>query len=72
MKILTGLDIGTASVRAVVVENKGGKPVLRGAFREISAGVKKGAIHDLAEATSAIGKVLHEAKRVHHSALKTI
>ncbi len=72
MKILTGLDIGTASVRAVVVENKGGRPVLRGAFREVSAGVKKGAIHDLAEATSAIGKVLHEAKRVHHSALKTI
>ncbi|MEY4731209.1 MAG: cell division protein FtsA, cell division protein FtsA [Candidatus Parcubacteria bacterium] len=72
MKILTGLDIGTSSVRAVVVENRGGKPLLRGAFREPSAGLKKGAIHDLAEATSAVGKVLHEAKRVHHSALKTV
>jgi cell division protein FtsA len=72
VKFLIGLDIGTTSVKAAVIENRHGKPLLRAVLKESSAGVKKGVIHDLAETTSAVGKILHEARRVHHGAAKTV
>ncbi len=71
-KFIVGLDIGTAAIKAVLVERKNGRPLLRGIFKEASAGLKKGAVHDLAETTSATGKILHEVRRAHHGATRVI
>ncbi len=72
VKCIVGLDIGTSAVKAVVVENRGGRPALRAVFKESSRGMKKGVVQDLAEVTSVLGKILHEAKRVHHASTKSI
>jgi cell division protein FtsA len=69
---VTGLDIGTASIKVVVAENSGRKPVLRKVFKETSAGLRKGAIVDLAETSQAVGKVLAEIKKFSKSAVKNL
>jgi cell division protein FtsA len=69
---VTGLDIGTASIKAVVAENSGRRPVLRKVFKETSAGLRKGAIVDLAETSQAVGKVLAEIKKFSKSAVRNL
>lgn len=70
---ITGLDIGTGSVKAVVVEKSGGRPlVVKAVFKEPSAGLRKGAIVDLAEAASPVNRVLGEIKKVSRAAVKNI
>lgn len=69
---LVGVDIGTHSIKVAVAENRGGRTVLRSVFKEVSAGLKKGAIQDLAESSPAVGRALHEAGRISKSGLKTV
>ncbi|KKW48150.1 MAG: Cell division protein ftsA [Parcubacteria group bacterium GW2011_GWA1_59_11] len=69
---VVGLDIGTASVKVAVAENRSGKPALRAVFKEPSGGMRKGAIVDLAEAAGAVAKAVAEVRKVAKAGLKTI
>ncbi|MBU6500683.1 MAG: cell division protein FtsA [Patescibacteria group bacterium] len=69
---VTGLDIGTHSIKAVVAENRRGKPLLKFVFKTPSAGMRKGAIVDLAEASQAIGHAIAEIKKFSKQAAKNI
>ncbi len=71
-KFITGLDIGTSSVKVVVAEQKDRHPVIRAAFKEASAGIRKGAIVDLAEASQAVNRALTEVKKISKSALENV
>lgn len=71
-RFLIGLDIGTASVKGVLVENRGGRPIPRAVVREASAGISRGAIVDIAEASQAVGKVMTELKRISKQSLKSV
>ncbi len=69
---ITALDIGTTTIRVAVAENVRGRPTLRLVHREQSAGVRKGAIADVTEASHAISRVLAEVRRVAKPALKNL
>ncbi len=69
---ITGLDIGTSSLKVAVAENDGGRPTLKLVFKEPSAGLRKGAIIDLPEASQAINRALTEVKKFSKSAAKNI
>lgn len=71
-KFITGLDIGTSSIKVAVAENRGGRPALKAVFKEPSAGVRKGVIVDLGETASAVSKALNEVKKIARGALKCI
>ncbi|MDO8537115.1 MAG: cell division protein FtsA, partial [bacterium] len=60
------------SVKAVVAENVGGRPALRAVFREPSAGLRKGAIVDLAESSRAVNKVIAEVKKFSKAAARNV
>src|SRR3989344_4099378 len=69
---IVGLDIGTSAIKVAVAENRGGQPVIRTVFKESSAGFRKGAVSDLAEASSGVARTLHEIKKISKSAAKNI
>ena len=69
-RVLLGLDIGTSTIKAVVAENKGGKPALRMIFKMPSAGLRKGALVDLADTSQMIGRVFAEIRKHWRGALK--
>ncbi len=69
---VVGLDIGTASIKLIVAENKGGKPQIRAAHREIAAGLRKGTIVDLPEASSALARAFADVRKLSKSALNNI
>lgn len=69
---VVGLDIGTSSIKGVVVENKKGQVNIRSVFKDRSEGIRKGAIVDLPLVSSAVVKVLGEVRKVSKSALKSI
>lgn len=68
-EIITGLDIGSSSVRVVVgqvVPDEGGKPQLHitGAVCVPSEGVHKGAVSSMEDAVSSVSKALERAERM--------
>lgn len=69
---ITGLDIGTSSIKSVVAENKGGKLFIRGAFLFPSAGLRKGALTELAEASQGVIRAVAEIKKISKAAAKNI
>lgn len=69
---VVGLDIGTGGIKVVVAENRGGRPALHAVFKEPSAGMRKGAIVDLAEAGAAVSHALAEVKKISSTGLKNI
>jgi cell division protein FtsA len=70
---ITGLDIGTSSLKVIVAECRdGGKPVILYAHEEPSFGMRKGAVIDLGEASQSINRALSEVKKISKSALKNI
>ncbi len=69
---ILGLDIGTSEIKVAIAENREGKPALISVFKQPSAGLRKGAVVDLAEASSAVAKALFEAKKVSRASLKKI
>ncbi len=64
--------MGTGVVKAAVVEEHQGRPRLIAVFREFSSGLRKGAVVELTEATTAIARVCAEVKKVAKSGLKTV
>jgi cell division protein FtsA len=69
---ITGLDIGTSSLKIVVAECRGPRPMILYAHEEASFGIRKGAVIDLGEASQAINRALSEVKKVSKSALRNI
>lgn len=70
---IVGLDIGSHSIKAVIAEaKKNFKPSVRHIFKMPSAGLRRGIVDDLSEATYAVNQVLGEIKQVAKNAIKNI
>lgn len=69
---VTGIDVGTSSIKAAVAEYRDGKPRLVFAHKEASQGVRHGAIADLAEASQSVNRALLEVKKFSKAALKNL
>lgn len=71
-QFVLGLDIGTGTIKLILAENKQGMPCFRAAHRELSGGLRRGAIVDLPEASSALARALQEVRSISKSALCNI
>lgn len=72
-KYIVGLDIGSHSIKAAIAEiKKGNKVSLIQTIKMPSAGLRRGVVDDLAEATRAVNQVLVEVKKVSKSAIRNI
>src|SRR3989338_174210 len=70
---ITGLDIGSQSLKAAVAEVKSdGRTVLVNLFKTPSGGMRKGSIDDLAEMTRSLNIMFGEIKKISRNALKNI
>lgn len=70
---IVGLDIGSHSIKAVVAEiRKNSKASLVHIFKMPSAGLRRGTVDDLSEATLAVTQVLGEIKQISKNAIKNI
>ncbi len=69
---VTGLDIGTSSIKVVVAELRGKRPVIVHVHKEVCSGMRKGAVIDLSEASQAINRALSEVKKISKSATRNI
>ncbi|MEK7192305.1 MAG: cell division protein FtsA [Patescibacteria group bacterium] len=70
---ILGLDIGSQSVKGIVAERKkNGQLALIKILKMPSAGIRRGIVDDLAEATRSVNQLLAEVKQVSKGALKNI
>jgi len=70
---ITGLDVGSNSIKAVIGEIKnGGSLTLIKTLKFPSAGIRKGAVDDLAELTHSFNQILGEIKKVSKNAFKNV
>ncbi len=69
---VTGLDIGTTSIKVVVAEVRDGKPVIVHASSEPTFGMRKGAVVDIGEASQSVRRALDPVKQFSKNALKNI
>lgn len=68
-EIITGLDIGTSSIRIAICKvapGEDGKPALHviGAVSSLSAGMYRGAVSSMEDAVSAVSKALEKSERM--------
>lgn len=71
-RFIVGLDIGTSTIKVALGEFRNGKIILRTLYQEPSAGLRKGAVWDLAEAVPALSRAVEPIRRLNKSALKVI
>ncbi len=71
-EFITGLDIGTASIKVAVAQPRGGRLALVHVHKEQSAGIRKGAIVDIAETSHIVSRVLADVKKISKSAVRNI
>ncbi|MBI4991733.1 MAG: cell division protein FtsA [Candidatus Harrisonbacteria bacterium] len=70
---ITGLDIGTNSLKTVIAEvRKDGKTVVVKLLKTPSGGMRKGSIDDLAEMTRALNVMFGEIKKLSRNAIRNI
>lgn len=70
---ILGLDVGSHSIKAVVAEQKkNGKLSLIQVLKMPAAGMKRGVVDDLPEATRAISQALAAVKQISKNAVKNI
>ncbi len=70
---IVGLDIGSHSIKAVIAEKKKNEKLsLVRILKMPSAGMRRGIVDDLPEATRAVNQVLSEIKQVSKNAVKNI
>ena len=68
---ITGLDIGSNSLKAVVAEvKKGGQMSFVKILKTPSSGMRKGSVDDLAEMTRSLNVMFGEIKKISKDALK--
>lgn len=70
--LVTGIDVGTSSIKIAVAENQNGIPVLKWIHKQPAKGLRKGAIVDLGEASQSINQAIFELKKFSKAALKNI
>ncbi|MBI1961049.1 MAG: cell division protein FtsA [Candidatus Liptonbacteria bacterium] len=71
--LITGLDIGTGDIKAVVAEVGRGKTFcIRHVARKQSAGMRKGAIVDIEETVSSLRNIFADIRTRHPKALRNI
>jgi cell division protein FtsA len=70
--MITGIDIGTSSVKVAVGEQVGGKISLVHAAKESCAGLRRGAVVDVVEVSRTINRALADIKKFSKSAVKNI
>jgi cell division protein FtsA len=71
-EFITGLDIGTSSIKLAVAERRANRPALLHVFQEPCSGMRKGAIAEISEVSQAINRALSEAKKISKLAVKRI
>jgi cell division protein FtsA len=69
---ILGLDIGTDAIKIICAENRDGVPHLAFAHKEPAMGLRKGAIVDLPESSSALARALGEVRKVAKGSLRNI
>ncbi len=69
---ITGLDIGTSSIKVVVAERRANRPMLLHVHKEICSGMRKGSIAEISEVSQAVNRALGEVKKISKSAVKRI
>ncbi len=69
---VTGLDIGTSSIKFVVAERRGGKPTIVHAGKVDCHGMRKGAITEMSEASQSIARALVGVKKVSKAAARNV
>ena len=71
--IITGLDIGSSSIKAVVAEIKNnGRLLILAAFKQPSAGFRKGSLVDFEEATVSLRNIISDLKSVAPKSVKNV
>lgn len=71
-RFIVGLDIGTASTKVAVAELRNGKIILRELYKEPIAGLRHGAVCDLAEAVPAVSRALERVKKLGRGVLRRV
>lgn len=71
-RFIVGLDIGTSATKVSVAELRNGKIILRALYKETGAGLRHGAICDLAEAVPAVSRALSQVRLINKSALRKV
>ncbi|OGG43691.1 cell division protein FtsA [Candidatus Jorgensenbacteria bacterium RIFCSPLOWO2_12_FULL_42_11] len=71
--IITGLDIGSASIKAIVAEIKNnGRLLVLAALKQPSAGFRKGVLVDFAETTVALRNIISDIRTISPKAVKNV
>lgn len=71
-EFITGLDVGTSTVKVAVAQPRGGRLALVHVDKEQSAGMRKGAIVEIPEVSHIVSRVLADVKKLSKSAIKNI
>jgi cell division protein FtsA len=71
-EFITGLDIGTSSIKLAVAERRANRPALLHVHNEPCSGMRKGAITEISEVSQAVNRALSEAKRISKAATKHV
>lgn len=72
-EIITGLDIGTASVKSIVAEvKKDGSLGVLGVFKEPAAGLRKGILVDFEETVKVLRPLMVEIQKISKKAVQNI
>ena len=71
-KFVTGLDVGTSSIKVAVAERRDGKPALVHVAKVPCYGMRKGAIVEMSGVSQAIARALAGVRKVSKSASKSI
>ena len=69
---VTGLDVGTSSIKVAVAERRNGKPALIHAEKIPCTGLRKGAIVELSEASQALSRAIAHVKKVSKAAAQNM
>ncbi len=69
---VTGLDIGTSSIKVAVAERRSGKPALVHVAKIECHGLRKGAIVEMSEASQAVNRALVGVKKISKSAARNV
>ena len=67
--MITGIDIGTSSVKVAVGEQVGGKISLVHVAKESCGGLRRGAVIDVVEVSRTVNRALAEIKKFSKSAV---
>lgn len=71
--LITGLDIGSGNIKALVAEIKNnGRLLVLTAFKQPSAGFRRGALTDFDEATISLRNAVAEVRRISPKAVKNV